>query len=289
MPNTRQEKDLRHRITLIALAISAPLFIAPVHAQEPPPAQPPAAPTAPAQDSAEEAGRARLKKITAAYAALKGLSVKVDTIGQDGDKKMEVHLTMDVQMPGKFRVKTPKGDAVSDGAYLYTHAPTTAMTYRKQSLAANEDIEMTPLKQLRDAIPGLHDAAFIDILRGDSFISEITSIPGIVTIRQEGTETIDKVTTDKVVIRTKNPDGDGAIVLTFFVGPDNLLRRISVQGKMDNNTINVVENHTILAVNPTFAADTFKFVPPPGVKEAPRPTEPPPGSANPVPTGSGNP
>lgn len=274
---------MRYRITLITLALSLPLFASPVRAQEPT-----AAPTASVQDNAEEAARARLKKITAAYAALKGLSVKVDTVGQDGDKKMDAHMTMDVEMPGKFRIKTPKGNAVSDGTYLYTHAPTTEKTFQKLSLTADEDTDVTPLKRLRNALPGLEDTAFIDILRGDSFISEITSIPGVVTIRMEGTETIDKVTTDKVVVRTKNPDGEGAVILTFFVGPDNLLRRISAQGKMDNNTINVVENHTILAINPTFAADTFKFVPPPGVKEAPRPTEPPPGSANPKPAGSGN-
>jgi outer membrane lipoprotein-sorting protein len=283
---------MRCRLAFIALALIAPLLAVPTSAQEPPPPPLPAAqPPATAEPaSVDEEARALLKKVAGAYDALKGISVKVDTVGQDGSKTIDAHLTIDAQVPSKFRVTSPRGTAVSDGDHLYLHIPTTAMRYRKIGVAGASDPGKFAIGQVRDRLPTARDTALVDILRGDPFFKELTSMPGVISLKRGGSETIDGIAVETVIAQAAVPGAEGLMKLTFYIGPDNLLRRIMAEGTMDGKSIRVTETHTVLAVNPTFAPNTFKFVPPPGVKEEPRPTEPPPGrQPTPKPKGSTKP
>jgi outer membrane lipoprotein-sorting protein len=271
---------------------------APVRAQEPPPQQPPTTEKQekPSNTGIDPAARDLLNRVLAAYDGLKSISIKVDTTGQSGKDKLDAHLTADVQTPYRIHVKTPKGEAVSDGMTLYIYR-VNAPTYTKEVMPTGGETKKWLISRINNAGLGVQDSAFIDILRGDPFFKDFPEMPGFVSMAIGGTETVDNVTTQKIVF-TASKIESGTLTLTLFVGPDNLLRRITAEGKIDDNTVNVTENHTILSLNPTFAPQTFKFVPPSGVKEAtqapvpksstkpaPKPTAKP----KPKPKGSGSP
>lgn len=257
----------------LALALPALATIAWAQVTIPPATQPNAIPEV-APLPKDEAASAKLHEMVAAYGALKSFAVTVElqqivaTAGRPAGAAPVQRARVQWQRPNRAKTITrnPNGEigaskSVSDGTHLFVAYSFAPGQYLKRPAPKTEAIQQTILLG-GAAGPG---AVLAFGNGGKAQLAEFFKNARSYVLGEN--ETIDGTLTETVVVHM--PFRSDAMRYTFSIGQaDRLLRRLKLNYAAKEGSIEVIESHSELEIDPQLPAATWTYTPPKGAKPA---------------------
>lgn len=258
-------------LPLLATTTFAQVAIPPTALPATPPDLAPQAQPSPAKD---EAAGEKLHQMVAAYDALKSFAVTVElrqavaTGTQVANSAPTQRARVQWQRPNRVRVVTrnPNGEtgaakAISDGKNIYVAYSFAPGQYVKRPVPAKETIQQTILA-------GGAGGPGAALAFGNGNKAQLEAFFKSARSYSLGeAETLDGIATETVIVHL--PFRSDAMRYTFSIGQtDHLLRRLKLNYAAKEGSIEVVETHSDLEIDPVLPDSTWDYVPPKGAKSA---------------------